>query len=370
MTKKVLIVCHHYSIHTKSLVKNLHSQGIDVSLLCSDVDNSFLSEPELKNISTSSYNSFQQISNTKMQTLFAMFSLLFKYLQLNKFDVVELHFPNLAYSLLHATYKLKSKKIGICIWGDDYQLMPKHYKFVFRFFSKTYDYVISGNHSFIPRIQNDLQIDINKIKHIGFGSEVIDLIKQNNKSKIEIKNELNIDENTFIITCGHNASDRQNHLLILDNLSKVDFLNYNILLILPLTYPKNDSYRQSIQDKLTELQLNNIVLVDFLSNEEIIKYRIITDIFIHMQESDSFSAAMAEYLYCKAIVINGDWLNYDDFLNAGGYFLKTSKEELHKTIQNCINNLSETKMKFEANQDIIWNFKSWEMNIKKWILNY
>jgi glycosyltransferase involved in cell wall biosynthesis len=368
--KKVLIICHNYNYHTNSFVNALlaSQSECDIYLLCSDLKNSFDFDKPLNTNNFYRYKSFQHLKSSKIASILSSFSLIFKLLSIKgPFKTIELHFPSLVYWLIPLVYRLKAKRLGICFWGDDLKMMSSLYKSIFDFFKSSYDYVITGNTGYAELLVNSHNISKDKIHHIGFGSSNLDVIKRDKHLKEDFRKKLNISKEQTVITCCHNASKALNIELIIDHLYNIKADKNNIKLLFLMTYPKDEEYVKKIKSRLTETGFDYILEDLFISEQAIATYRIITDIFIHIQNSDSFSVAMVEYFYSGAIVINGEWLNYEDFKAKGGFFLKCKRENLNLVVDDAIANKPYYFKESAINAPIIWELKSWETNIRKWI---
>lgn len=369
--KRILIVCFHYSQHVRSLLHSFSSyEDIQVDLLSSDVNNEYLSDEGLKKHVRFCFNAYHRLKLPNVfKFLFAWLSLTRVFLGLKKYDLIEFHYPNMMYLPLHLLYKLKAPTLGICIWGDDFQYMPGNYRRVFHFFRKSYKYIITGNEGFIPRIHQAFGIPKADIHLIGFGSIVLQKLKERVSEAPLYRKKYGV-ENRIVITCGHNAVEPQQHLEIIEALEATTLNEKEILLVFPMTYPKDTNYILLVKNALAKSRFDYLLLEDFMTDDEIIEYRLISDIFIHIQRSDSFSAAMAEYFYTGNVVINGEWLKYPQLEKGHAYFLKARLDNLSELIEDAVKNLPSHKAKTQQNVELLWQLKSWESNSKLWYQLY
>lgn len=164
------------------------------------------------------------------------------------------------------------------------------------------------------------------------------------------KQELGIETSKIVLTIGYNASRMQQHLLIFDELFRDnEFMSYkdNIHLVVPLTYPKDREYIESIKSKLEESGFSYSVFTNFLSNDELLRLRYSSDVFVQLQTTDMMSGSMLEYLALGNLVITGSWLPYSELLDDGIIFttinsiselpkelLKVDLLNLDKTLSN------------------------------------
>ena len=123
---------------------------------------------------------------------------------------------------------------------------------------------------------------------------------------------------------GYNGSIRQNHLKVINELSTLDNETLNKLnIVIQLSYGlTSDEYRQNIIDEISKINVKHVIIDDFLNKEKSAMLRIATDIFIHAQESDAFSASIQECVYGGAVLINPEWIVYKEFDDIGIDYIK------------------------------------------------
>ena len=89
----------------------------------------------------------------------------------------------------------------------------------------------------------------------------------------------------------------------------------------------------------TESIANEQLLRQLLDEEKMAKLRCISDIMLHAQPTDAFSASVQECLYCGAIVFNGAWLVYNELDEIDARLVPFSDyhqlEQLHQYLHEC-----------------------------------
>lgn len=170
------------------------------------------------------------------------------------------------------------------------------------------------------------------------------------------------DDFNLNITVGYNARHNQCHIEILESLRNLEVSNTNIQLLLPLTYPKDDLvYITKIKDCLNSLNFNFKTYETFMSDENVARLRINTDIFIQLQKTDVLSGAMLEHIAAGSIVITGDWLPYDDLYNMGIELIRVSKRsDVGNKLQEVIRNIDHHKLIARKNAEIVRNNFTWD----------
>jgi len=228
-----------------------------------------------------------------------------------KYDLINIHYVTNTHYLLFPLFKLKSRKIMITPWGSDVYRIDNKTTNKFQRLYKHSDFVSVPPIKFKDDIKNKFRIGEDKIIDLGFGSEIIDLLINNKKSQSEAKKALDC-LNYYLITCGYNRNPAQNHIAIIDGLIKIKKnLPPNTMLLFPLTYgPQNENYLIELKKLLDESGFKYKLFESYLSNDDIMNIRIASDIFIHIQNTDAYSATVQEFLYTNTWVINGDWTRY------------------------------------------------------------
>ena len=203
----------------------------------------------------------------------------------------------------------------------------------------------------------------------SLGTDTIDAINAQKKlSKEEAKMQLGLTK-LYVITCGYNASPSQNHHKILDAIEKIRTqLPENVCLVFPFTYGGTELYKDEIMQRLEACGINYVMYTDFLSLNELVALRKSSDVFIHMQSSDAFSASVQEYLLCDTVVINAAWLRYPTLEIFGKPYIQIDTfEQLSDTILEILSGrypVISTKLKSEINNN------GWNEKAKDWMKFY
>lgn len=289
------------------------------------------------------------------------------FLQVNNYDLINIHFLTPHSFVLLPLYKRKSSKIMVSPWGSDVYRIDKATRDKTRKVYDVADYISAPKIQFREDIKNLFSVPEDKIIDLAFGSENIDsLIRIEALTKEDAKNNLDL-KNSFIISCGYNRNKAHNHLIIVDALSSIrDLLPQNTVLIFLMTYgPENHEYFQEIEKKLKLANFKYIIFYNFLSTTEVATIQKATDLFICIQDTDANSATLQEYLLCKTDIIIGEWLKYPQFEKYGLPYLKTpSKEILATTLKEYFT----AQEKIYIPERLIDNIRqsAWSVKIKEW----
>ena len=93
-----------------------------------------------------------------------------------------------------------------------------------------------------------------------------------------------------------------------------------------------------------------------------------SDILLHAQLTDAFSASIQESLYAETIVFNGEWLKYTDLPNSEERLVEYSDfDDMVKKLDYVLDNVPEYKDKFKDNQIVLRNISSREVTTNAWL---
>lgn len=314
---KILIVGKFTDNHIRRLVS--HLKAIDkTDQLSIDIFDIFFQSKDSNTLYNKVYvtKHFFPHFLYRVKILCSLLNLLDVYLSFlpilkKRYDLVNVHSWNRYSFFLNPLYRMISNKIMISPWGSDVYRIGAFDKIMAKFCYRQADYISVLPIKFRDDIAKIFNVSNNKFVNLGFGSDTIDAINiQKNLSKEEAKFKLGL-EKSYVITCGYNASSSQNHIKILDAIDEVrSQLPNNICLVFPFTYGGTEQYKVEIEQRLQSIGIKYIIYTDYLTLDELVALRKSSDIFIHMQRSDAYSASVQEYLLCDVAVINASWLEY------------------------------------------------------------
>ena len=208
-----------------------------------------------------------------------------------------------------------------------------------------------------------------KMRMLRFGVEALEYIDPH-KDASHSKDEYGIPSGKTVVTIGYNGNPNQNHLSVLNSLAMLsNEIKNRIYILLPITYGLSPDYKATLINKLKETGFEYKIFDTFLDGKELGKLRECTDIFIHAQKTDAFSASFQEYLYARKIVFNPIWIPYFDLKDNGVFYYEYSDfDELRNLIEKLIIDGVDKEFteKINCNTDIIWRLSSWSSVSDKW----
>ena len=375
--KKILIIGPVNNAHISRLVNNIKSYDNKKDLII-DGFNTDLYVTENNELLKTTY----QIKRNFWPFLYSIYiiknicvklDVIFSFLMIKeKYDICNIHFPNIKSAVLRYFFKYKSNKIIISPWGSDVLRIDKRsYKSVKRLYAIA-DIVTVPPIKFRKEVQRIFDVPPTKIVNLGFGSDIIDLLLSSNEEPISSKKRLGLN-GKFIITCGYNASPAQNHIDIIKALINLkEQLPNNTILLLPMTYSRNNEYVIKVETLLRNSGFRYLIYHEYLDDITIADIRIATDVFIHIQDTDAYSATLQEFLFTDTIVFNGNWTRYHNLeINGIPYIIVNKISDLENGIRNYLNDETKCNISNECKQVI--KELSWSNKGKEWynfLINY
>lgn len=284
-------------------------------------------------------------------------------------DHINIHYTLPFYSVFMRYFSKISKSVSVVVWGSDFLRVNER---------KRKQMAPIFNHSNVVLIPNtqlastvgDYYGCQNKIRHVGFGigklDEINRLVQEN--SKESFKQHLNIPSDKLIVTIGYNGIPAQQHLPVLESFMHVEQkVKDKLFIVLPFGYGGNLDYKERVIAKVETLGIKYLMLDRFISNSDVAKIRICTDLVINAQISDGSSASLQEHLYAKNILLVGEWLQYRHFSDAGIKFWTFDMENIGQQVNQIIHNFEKHRNEIQNNSDIIYKMSSWKTRINQWI---
>ncbi|MDD7795331.1 glycosyltransferase [Clostridium sp. 'White wine YQ'] len=353
--KKCLVICHFFSVYTKNFLINLKA-SLDIEFDLLTMDENYRRDK----ISDSLNEVFIYKSLNEMKDILR---------DIKVYDIIHIHFLAPFYGQVFNEIREKCTKLIVTVWGSDfYRTISEDKKYQEKIIEVA-DNINFGNGDTLKEFDNFYNNRYSqKLSVCRFGLIQLDYIKRFMKEgKDKIKKELKCPQNSIIITCGHNASPAQNHILLIESLIRIkDKLPDRCYFLFPMTYGDGDIVNK-VSEKLCESGLKYMILDEFLSDEDVAKLRVISDIMIHVQTTDQLSGSMQEYLYAGNVVITGSWLPYEIFKNKDVYLLEVNRvEDVGEKVIYAIENLEKLIVNCEENKEKIWNMTSWKKVIDTW----
>lgn len=167
-----------------------------------------------------------------------------------------------------------------------------------------------------------------------------------------------IGPDTKVVAIGYNGRRPQRHDLFVDLTKNILRDKGDLLLMIQATYALENKYKNELLTLFSQHNIAYRLITDYMSYEELALYRMYCDIVISIQTLDASSGSLLEHLAGGAVVIVGDWLPYDHWIDKGIHYHKTSLERLPNVLRYCIDNLDSEKKLCKKNMEIIRSYYS------------
>jgi hypothetical protein len=321
---RLLIIAWYVGIdHVSEFIRNLKkaNPSVEICLLSSKPGLEAIPEDVIKN--TSEIICFKYYSGKVKSKLVAECVNRFYFLRTfirasrRKYDIVDIHFPKSRLFFVLRWIKKLSNNLVITPWGSD--VFRVDGKKSIRHLTKIYeqaDFVTVGKDTPMgQRIIEKFNVNPNKFVKLGWGGEFFDYIQENScgVNVEEAKTRFGVN-GRYVITCGYNAQTAQRHFEIIDAINNVrSQLPNDITLLFPFTYGRTARsvlYCENVKNKAKECRLDFVAVEEHLDMPDLLKLRMATDIFVHVQTTDARSRCVMEYVACNKKVVHGSWMQY------------------------------------------------------------
>lgn len=355
---RVLIYCRNFSVYTKQLIENISKRYHDVafSLLTRAKEyKEKISADQLKHIYC-----FQTFSDLK--TILEA---------LPVYDAMQLLWIEGEWSYFYDCIRKKTKRLNLNVGGSDFYRADKNERDFKKNLIAFADKVTAETKGTICEFQNYYRDEVKgKMDLLPFGIEVLDFIESNkDKDKNTIRKKYGIPLNKLVVTCGHNAKEAHRHMEIISALERLpENVKRQIVCVFPMTYPNGiNEYIRTVETRITESNLEYVILKKFMGFQEMAEYALISDIMIHVQTTDQLSSTMLEEMYAGSIVIAGSWLPYQSLHEMGIYFLDVdTTSDVAEVLEDVVTNIGTYKDKCKMNAELVWQHSSWDVLAPKW----
>jgi len=301
------------------------------------------------------------------------YALVYQNLRRDKFDVIHIHFMALSYIVLACLLKRKTTVLLGSFWGSDLFRVSKTIvnlsQRLMGFFDCFTVFTEAMRKKFFDLYSEKYS---EKLKMMKFGFSGYDDINEVIKkySKKNCKEYFGVPAEKTTISIGYNARKEQQHIEVLTELRAAPREIWKkTIFVFPLTYATAADNKSVLVNSLVELldamQVDYIILDSFLTDEEIAMLRVSTDIFIHAQTTDAFSASVQEYIFAGATVINPTWIQYDETIKqcAASFLEYSSLNELPVLMNNV---LGAERNAVLTDSNMLYKLFSWDSVKESW----
>ena len=139
-----------------------------------------------------------------------------------------------------------------------------------------------------------------------------------------------------------------------------------LAVVFPMTYELEEEYLATVQNALKDVAFCYDIIIQRMTELQLLSLRKISDIVVNIQVIDSLSASLQEHIFCGGVLIAGEWLPYSLFTDHGIYYIKSGVSDLSEKLLDTIQNLDTLKRKCGDNGQRIYALTSWQAVIERW----
>lgn len=377
MKKKILIIGNDASIYIKRYIENVLLDNVfDVYLTSLSNNNGKFQEFYINNgvkIVNLKFDLPVLRSIPKVNGALQLLTQWCRLLKLKrKFDIVHFHFiEHLIVAPLAGInwFRGNSAEIIFTFWGSDlFRVSDKMLKKVGKSFEYLKYITMNSNDLFVKFHQVYSHKFDSKLRMVRWGVATFDDISTiyESENRESCKEFFGISKNKTVLSVGYNADRAQQHLKALRSLAVLPPKAWkDVVIVLPMTYRAiTAKYKSDIIAELSKLECEYKIFETFMSDMDVAKLRLATDIFIHAQTTDALSGTMQEYLYAGSVVLNPAWIKYDELGEIGVSYIEYKDfNELPQVVSRLI---YEGAKHNTDNKEKLHAFTSWEAVKSKW----
>lgn len=211
---------------------------------------------------------------------------------------------------------------------------------------------------------------VGKMGLLPFGIPVLDEIDILQKAdEKNFRRRFGIPEGKIVVTCGHNSIKFHQHFAMIDAIEALPkHIKERMIFVFPMTYPSGqEKYIGGVERALEKAKLDYLILTEYMDLKEMAMYAMVSDIMVHVQETDQLSSTMLEEMYAGSLVIAGSWLPYSGLHEEGIYFLDVDAvSDITFLLEDISDHIEEYKKKCVSNRPLVYAHSSWEVLSKRW----
>lgn len=281
----------------------------------------------------------------------------------NNIDIVQFHYVSYFVMPIIILTKLIGIRTSVFVYGSDILRSNRLFRYYCGLIFNLTDSVVCDSTTLCSFLKEEYPDSAKKIECVLFGSIIIDKLDELSENRSYYKSIIGLPTDRLCVMCGYNAVTEQNHLSVLKSL---DGLQGVLYLVLPMTYGGSEEYICRVREEASKKGWDYLILDNFLEDELWCMYTAATDIFIHMQKSDAFSSSLAEHLFRGNVVINAEWLKYEDLSQNGIIYFEATFSTLHNRLVDVIKKINTLQKESISNKMVIKKMKS----LKYTVINY
>jgi hypothetical protein len=236
------------------------------------------------------------------------------------YDAVNIHFLHPIYADLLDKLKMRGRRLVASIWGSDFLRASESQRAVLRRILAEADVITTNNREIRQKLLAAYPEVEPRIRIMSYGMRSLSIIDQilQQETQAQTRAALGVDPDRVIVVCGYNATRAQQHMTMIQAIAALPpDLKARLQFIFQATYPDDAAYKDEMAAALDAVGVNYRMFRDILDLEDICRLRIVSDVALNIQTTDSLSGSIQEHLYAGSALIVGRWLPYEMFEQMG-----------------------------------------------------
>lgn len=173
------------------------------------------------------------------------------------------------------------------------------------------------------------------------GIDCINTIKKN-MTLDECRENYCVPKGKIVVTCGYSAYREQHQERILQEIGKLPKeIKDKLFVFVPMQYGRMEDteYLKSVKKAKECADFQCVILNEYVPFEKSAQLAVITDIYLHLRDTDAFSNALKEHVYASSYIIKGDWLKYYELEDMNAPVVSISSfDKLAETLESVLEN--------------------------------
>lgn len=237
----------------------------------------------------------------------------------HSYNVIHLHFASVNSLKIACLAKHKNARLIVTPWGSDVLRASKK-EMVSRIkYLDMADCITIQSEKLTQRMREVYgeRYDSKYIFGLKMGIDIFDsldsVIKQ--YTVADCKDHFGFSKNKILVGIGYNASSGQQHIPVLQAIESLSAsIKEKMEIVMHISYSlESEEYIIKLGQAAFSTGCKIFMIDKFLYGEEMAQLRYATDIFVHAQTTDEYSASIQEYIYSGSILLNPEWIDYKEF---------------------------------------------------------
>jgi len=290
------------------------------------------------------------------------------------YDAVHVFYLSAILGVLASALRARGGRLVVSLFGSDvYRSNALLRTFQARLLSRAHC-VTAANDDTLNAAVRLVGLDRSRTMIVRFGLRPLEHIERwlASGERADHKRALGIPADRIVVAVGYNASPNQRHAAIIQALAGLPAeLQAQVLLVVPMTMGGNAAYIAEVDGLLSRSGLAFRLITTLMSDEELARLRLATDIMVQVQPTDQLAGAMQEHLAAGSVVITGTWLPYGVLREAGVRFWTVPDVAgLGGALTAAVEELPERHRACAGNTGPIMELSAWSRTAPRWSALY